>query len=219
MSRFLFMNRREFSRSAAGIVGSLASLSAWGKTRKKSAPKSPLVSSDWATIGFLADEIVPKGENNLSASEANVVEYLKYLLADKAPRWRSRLLRAAKTQTPYLGHYRKLVDRLNAVAKERFQKAYAELEASQRASVTQAFAQTKATGTAYRVAGLAPAAEMADADLFSLARRHVMEGYLSDPRHGGNKDFQGWKAIGNSCNMHYPDPPENCPTHQIYPEG
>jgi hypothetical protein len=38
------------------------------------------------------------------------------------------------------------------------------------------------------------------AALFNLLRRHVMEGVLSDPIHGGNRDFAGWKAVG------YPGP-------------
>jgi hypothetical protein len=36
--------------------------------------------------------------------------------------------------------------------------------------------------------------------LFNLLRKHVMEGVLSDPIHGGNRDFAGWKAVG------YPGP-------------
>jgi len=36
--------------------------------------------------------------------------------------------------------------------------------------------------------------------LFDLLRRHVMEGVLSDPIYGGNRDFAGWKAVG------YPGP-------------
>ena len=36
--------------------------------------------------------------------------------------------------------------------------------------------------------------------LFEELRRHVMEGVLSDPLYGGNRDFAGWKAVG------YPGP-------------
>lgn len=36
--------------------------------------------------------------------------------------------------------------------------------------------------------------------LFDLLRKHVMEGVLSDPIYGGNRDFAGWKAVG------YPGP-------------
>ena len=36
--------------------------------------------------------------------------------------------------------------------------------------------------------------------LFDLLRKHVMEGVLSDPIYGGNRDFAGWKTVG------YPGP-------------
>lgn len=38
------------------------------------------------------------------------------------------------------------------------------------------------------------------AALFNLLRKHVIEGVLSDPVYGGNRDFAGWKAVG------YPGP-------------
>lgn len=31
---------------------------------------------------------------------------------------------------------------------------------------------------------------------FNLLRRHTLEGFLSDPMYGGNRDFIGWKLIG-----------------------
>ncbi|MBI2943495.1 MAG: gluconate 2-dehydrogenase subunit 3 family protein [Candidatus Wallbacteria bacterium] len=31
---------------------------------------------------------------------------------------------------------------------------------------------------------------------FALLRQHVLEGFLSDPVHGGNRDRLGWQAVG-----------------------
>lgn len=31
---------------------------------------------------------------------------------------------------------------------------------------------------------------------FDMLHRHVMEGLFSDPVHGGNRDFAGWRAVG-----------------------
>lgn len=31
---------------------------------------------------------------------------------------------------------------------------------------------------------------------FNLLRKHTLEGFLSDPVYGGNKDFMGWRVIG-----------------------
>ena len=38
------------------------------------------------------------------------------------------------------------------------------------------------------------------AEFFMLCITHTMEGVFSDPVHGGNRDFVGWKAVG------YPGP-------------
>lgn len=39
---------------------------------------------------------------------------------------------------------------------------------------------------------------------FGLARRHTLEGYLSDPMYGGNRDFIGWEALGyNGVQLYY----------------
>lgn len=37
-------------------------------------------------------------------------------------------------------------------------------------------------------------------DFIEIARQHTMEGLFSDPVHGGNRDFAGWRAVG------YPGP-------------
>src|SRR6185436_9853881 len=31
---------------------------------------------------------------------------------------------------------------------------------------------------------------------FEILRAHVIEGMFSDPAHGGNRDFAGWKLLG-----------------------
>jgi gluconate 2-dehydrogenase gamma chain len=45
------------------------------------------------------------------------------------------------------------------------------------------------------------------AEFFGLCLTHTMEGVFSDPVHGGNRDFVGWRAIG------YPGP------HYTYSEA
>lgn len=54
--------------------------------------------------------------------------------------------------------------------------------------------------TALEAGGLRTMPGIAGAKFFAMLRRHVIEGVLSDPLYGGNRDFAGWKAVG------YPGP-------------
>ena len=33
-------------------------------------------------------------------------------------------------------------------------------------------------------------------EFFELMRRHTLEGFFGEPKHGGNRDSVGWKVLG-----------------------
>jgi gluconate 2-dehydrogenase gamma chain len=175
-----------------------------------------LLASEWATIGAAVDTIFPPVLQSPAASEVGVLDYLSNGFGDKLPFWK-RLVRGAspnKGFSRFLPYYHRLSLRLNASARSAFGKAFAELEVADRQTVMMAFADKSKVVTGAQVTGLAPVKEISDFALFEMLKRHSVEGYFSEPVHGGNKDYRGWESIRHVCNMNYPKEAK-CPTKVI----
>ena len=174
---------------------------------------------EWKTIGEIANVIFPKTDFSPSATEAGVLVYLNRAFGEKLPRWKSFFrpkMNAAKSigHARYVPYYRKLVVRLDEMSRSIAKNGFIAATPEQRDDVLRKFAEGSKSAVGYRVTGTPFLSEISDADLFSMIRRHVIEGYFSEPVHGGNKDFAGWEAIHNICNMSYPKE-KSCPPHAI----
>jgi hypothetical protein len=92
--------------------------------------------------------------------------------------------------------YRMALPRLDAAAQQKLGRQFSQVDGEQQDMIL-------ADLEAGRLKELPGMRGMA---LFNVLRKHVIEGVLSDPIHGGNRDFAGWKAVG------YPGP------YRLHPE-
>jgi len=85
-----------------------------------------------------------------------------------------------------------------------FEKALAEVNAEARKRVAGALSFSALT--AKQQDETLQAVEDQDADTFNVLRAVVVSGYFSHPRHGGNRNLAGWKAIGFEDRMEWAPP-------------
>lgn len=155
-------------------------------------------------IGLLANHIFPKTATAPSAVQAGVLTYMNRRLLGKLPGW--HVGRAAPpAETRLIDRYRRVIERLNALAREAHQKDFAALASADQAATVALLAK----GNAAEAEGGPEAEPNPDRRLFDLVRRHAIEGYFADPVHGGNKNYSAWEAINHTCHMNYPKP-HNC---------
>ncbi len=88
--------------------------------------------------------------------------------------------------------YRLGVSGTDAVAKERFAKAFVELDPTRQDRVLIALESGQAPGW--------PEGPISAPVFFETVRAHTIIGFLADPKYGGNRDYAGWKLVG------YPGP-------------
>ena len=154
------ISRRAFVVLGAAGTAAVASVAGCGPT----APSGwdSLSDAEAGTLTVLVDQIVPADEFP-SASQAGAVSYIDKQLARHYRRHRET--------------YAAGLARAEALGRERFGKAVAELSAAQQLA-------------------LVGEIEKKDGEFFDLLRDHTMEGYYGGPRHGGNKDAVSWRMLG-----------------------
>jgi gluconate 2-dehydrogenase gamma chain len=121
--------------------------------------------------------IFPDDELGPGAIEAGALYYLDRALAG--------------AEAHLQGFYRSGLRQLDAAARARFGRSFAECAPVQQDDLIEAMARD-----ALPAFGKTPPA----AAFFEALRSHTIEGVFSDPVHGGNRDFAGWKLLG------YPGP-------------
>lgn len=188
---------------------------AWGNESALAFPtlQSPPPGMDpeeWRVIDLVMNEILPGTSTMPSATRAGVMTYLTRAMRNQLPGWRlvrkPPFVRRENQGGGYarlLGHYRMAVRRLNGLSQGSFNKGYAALSPAERAEITRRFSESAKTDVGYRIEGVSEAARASTSELFQLLRRHAIEGYFSDPRHGGNTDFEAWRAIGHTHHWNY----------------
>jgi hypothetical protein len=123
------------------------------------------------TLDALTARILPSDSGFPGARETNVIEFIDRQLAI-APL--SRLVPAIVA----------LARALDDAARARGTSELAALPAAQQDEIVEALSRGT-LGT-----------KLPERELFHLLHAFVLEGLLCDPRHGGNKDQLGWRAIG-----------------------
>lgn len=181
------MTRSELSRRAflrQGAVYGSGALLAWSLSRPRAvaaaeegdAP-SALTRGEWRTLEAASARILPT-DADPGAREAGCANFI-----DKA---------LAHEDAAALPLYRAGLAGLDAVARRRAQKPFAELEEAEQDAVLVAIEDGAAAGW--------PAAAPPSPVFFETLRAQTVIGFLADPRYGGNRDYAGWRCVG------YPGP-------------
>ena len=176
------ISRREFMTRSALYGGSLVvalQLSHPRALRAAQASTAPLALSpeQWKTVEAITGCIIPK-DDDPGAIEAGCVNFIDKALAHEASGLR--------------GQYEVGLAGVDAVARRRFEKRFAELEAPQQDELLAALEDGRADGW--------PEGEVRSEQFFETVRVHTIQGFLADPRYGGNRDYVGWKLVS------YPGP-------------
>lgn len=139
-----------------------------------------LTPDQWKLVEAIAARIIPS-DDEPGATEAGVVNFIDKALAheDKA----------------LLPAYKAGLAGVDAVAKKRFQSAFAALTPTEQDDVLLALEGGKADGW--------PKGDVGAADFFAAVRAHTVFGFLCDPSYGGNRDYVGWKVVGYPGRQHH----------------
>ena len=79
----------------------------------------------------------------------------------------------------------------------------AEEKKSKLSAEDEVIALEMARGDALMKADTTALARMTADEFFEMVRIHTIIGFLADPKHGGNRDYAGWKAIGYPGAAHH----------------
>jgi len=163
-----FLKAGAIAAGAAAVAGCDAGSGRW----------RALTDAEAATLAAACDAIVPP-DADPGAVEAGVVSFIDRQLAtrekDRRKTWRDGLRG------------------LEATARRRYGRGFAELSLEERTAVLQDV--EKGAVAAADWPGIGPES------FFTLLRDYTLMGFYGDPRHGGNRDRAAWRMLG------LPDPP------------
>jgi gluconate 2-dehydrogenase gamma chain len=223
-------NRRQFLKSLATVAGGLA-FPGWALARTKGSASQAnhtitpakgyryLTKAEAEFLDAAVDRLIPADDLGPGAKEAGVTAFIDRQLAGqygRAERWYMRgPFRKGKSsqgyQAPYTPAqlYRAGIRALDNHVGARFRgKTFGQLKPEQQDSILHALDSGKLD------LGKVPAKEF-----FSFLHQNTIEGFFSDPIHGGNRNMVGWKLIGypgargnyrdyiGKHNQRYPLPP------------
>lgn len=148
-----------------------------------------------ALMARLVDRIIPPDELGPGAHEAGVTFFLDRQLAGDYGRATSMYMtgpwptgtasQGYQTRLTPAGLYRAAIPRIDAWARSKHGRSFAELSAEQQDAIVGQLENKEVD------LGGVPR------DLFfTMLLQNVTEGYFSDPLYGGNRNMAGWKMIG-----------------------
>jgi gluconate 2-dehydrogenase gamma chain len=168
------MDRRRFLTFAAGGGMALAALNrhfAENATTPARAPGCKVFTVEQAvTVEAICEQIVPS-DDYPGAKAAGVLYFIDDALADPLARFRPR--------------YDDGLELVNRVSETRFGDLFSRISSGQQITLLGALESGEAAGTAGQ-------------ELFSMIRRHTMQGYYGDPQLGGNHGGVSWKMLNFS---------------------
>jgi gluconate 2-dehydrogenase gamma chain len=179
------ISRREFLLQSAVYGGALWSALNIPRPRALAAAAEStkpveLTAGEWKTVEAIAARIIPS-DDEPGATEAGVVNFIDKALANEE---------AAMKPV-----YKAGLAGIDAVAKKRFAKAFAELAGEQQDEVLAALESGRAEGW--------PKGPVGADGFFGAVRAHTVYGFLCDPAYGGNRDYVGWKVAGYPGRQHH----------------
>ena len=162
-----------------------------------------LAPAEWRQLAALVDCVWPHTDAMPSATEAGCLTFLSRRLAGQLPGYNPR--RSAPAPDALLtAYYRRVIARVDELAQALRHQPFVALTDPDRRTVVARLAEGARADVGYNVVGLPTPATATDPQLFAMVRRHVLEGYFSDPRSGGNDHYRAWEAIGHVCHSNYP---------------
>jgi len=175
------VSRREFLLRSAAYGSSLWVAMNVARPRALAAAQASsepavLTGEQWKTVEAITARIIPT-DDTPGALEAACVNFIDKALANEDSELRPRYVEG--------------IEALEACARARAQKRFAELPATEQDALLTALQDGAAAEWK---------ASLTSAEFFDMVRIHTIIGFLADPKHGGNRDYAGWKAIG------YPGP-------------
>jgi gluconate 2-dehydrogenase gamma chain len=124
------------------------------------------------TLDALTVRIVPGDKHDPGAREAGVLHYIDRALGGP--------------YASYVEAYQVGLDRLDASSRERFGTQFWRTSASRQGNLVERL----------RLGELRHGRQRWGAEFFHLVWVHTLEGLLSDPAYGGNRDLVGWRLVG-----------------------
>ena len=152
---------------------------AWAAAAASTSPEV-FSSEQWKLVEAIGARILPS-DDTPGAREAHCVNFI-----DKALAHEDSALRSV---------YEQGTSGLQAVAHARFERSFLELAAAEQDALLTALQD----GTAEAWT----AKDVTQERFFETVRVHTVLGFLSDPAHGGNRDFIGWKLTGYPGPVHH----------------
>lgn len=167
------LSRREMLKRAvvAGAAASLPAAQAPAAVQPPARSFETLTAGEGATLQAVVARLIPADERGPGALEAGAATYVDRALAGPL---------AGSLET-----YRNGLAALDRYAQSARGARFAALEASAQDALLRGLEADAAPGF-----GPGPAA------FFNLVLEHAIQGTFSDPAHGGNVDFIGWRLIG-----------------------
>lgn len=160
-------------RSAAAAAAS-AAVSAGSDGRASFTPQ------EWRSVEAITARILPT-DDTPGALEAGCVNFI-----DKA---------LAGVDAGALPAYRAALAELDRRCQARFESDFASLPAESQDRVLSELETATIEGWA--------AEDAAPDAFFATVRMHTIMGFVLDPRHGGNRDYAGWKTVGFPGPVHH----------------
>lgn len=181
------LTRRTFLLRSAGALAALAAARAFefdALAQEEARFGGQFLTPDEAeAFAAIADRIWPGDDEDPGAREAGAAAYVDRALAGPY---------AAYQQT-----YQVILDDLEQEARSRYGTNIAALDADRLDDMLRELEEMPeeddplATFQARQLE-----LTFGPSSSFELLRRHTMEGVFSDPIHGGNRDFAGWRTVG-----------------------
>jgi gluconate 2-dehydrogenase gamma chain len=141
--------------------------------------------SEAGTIGAFVERLIPSDATGPGAREANVLRYIDRALAGDLAAFRPA--------------YTAAIVAIDSYSQSKHGAAFAALPTDKQDDILRDMdtnAPTRQDPSVTRAAGAATADFLPNAKaVFEMIRTHAMQGMFSDPAHGGNTNFVGWRLV------------------------
>jgi gluconate 2-dehydrogenase gamma chain len=201
MTRLGLLRRGAVAGAAAATAGSLVAVEVNTAEAATPPPLQFLTQWEFDYVTAMAETIWPTDENGPGARVAGVGYYIDGQLSGSWGQGHRFYLNGPFFTPGDTGHgwqipmtpadvYRAFLPGFDAYVRQTLGNTYPQLTAAQQTTAMTALQQGKA------VIPIGGTTAFSSSDFYNLFRQNVLEGMLSDPAYGGNRDMVGWKQIG-----------------------